>query len=170
MRIYQLEMMEDVCVLLTWHHRTFVRKRPYPSTGALLDAAAGRLSQLHGHKRNDEPLSKTKVSWGGQASTGSQEKALLPESQLLLAPAALEGRPFPRTSCAGVWACSELGRSFSCASDNGWHKRRMESSVPMIMGGRKASAFHIRTAGKKYCGRNQMGTLARCPIFFFCQW
>jgi len=43
----------------------------------------------------------------------------------------------------------------------------MESSVPMIMGGRKASAFHIRTAGKKYCGRNQMGTLARCPNFFF---
>jgi hypothetical protein len=30
----------------------------------------------------------------------------------------------------------------------------------MIMGGRKASAFHIRTAAKK-CGTNQMGTLAK---------
>jgi hypothetical protein len=53
-----------------------------------------------------------------EAPAGSQEKALLSESQLL-APAALEGRPFPRASCAGAWACSELGRSFSCASDNG---------------------------------------------------
>ena len=30
--------------------------------GALLDDAARRLNQLYGHKRNDEPLSKTKVS------------------------------------------------------------------------------------------------------------
>lgn len=51
----------------------------------------------------------------------------------------------------------------------------MESSVPMIMGGRKAIAFQVRIAGregkrereKKLCARNQMVTLRQdAPIFF----
>jgi hypothetical protein len=45
-------------------------------------------------------------------------------------------------------------------------KGGMESSVPMIKGGRKASAFRVRIAGRrKICGRNQMATLPRCPRF-----
>lgn len=49
----------------------------------------------------------------------------------------------------------------------------MESSVPMIMGGRKAIAFQVRIAGREgkrereLCARNPMVTLRQdAPIFF----
>ena len=43
----------------------------------------------------------------------------------------------------------------------------MESSVPMIMGGRKVSAFHIRTAEKKILWKKPDGNFSKMPNFFF---